>query len=293
MRLMGGLGNQMFQYAAGKALAMSYNNELIVDTSFYKEKMVLNTKRFFELNSFTFEENAASQIFNQKYKIISFPIFTKVLILTRNHYGKINFMNKIDYRNMLFKKDFFSIPDNTYLVGYWQSEKYFRNIRNIIIQDYTLRDELRDFPIELSNFITQENTVSLHFRFGDYLRDRKTKKVHGVLDINYYKRAIELIRKKVKNPEFLVFTDEVDWFKSNLDLNIDYKIISGKFNLNNAQEMIAMSLCKHNIIANSSFSWWGAWLNKNPDKIVIAPKKWFNNPNVNTMDLIPNDWVLL
>lgn len=298
-KLKGGLGNQMFQYAAGRALAAYYQTLLCIDDSFYKNKRIFETNRFYELDSFDIYANSSLLPLDTYSKALKFHL-PNLLIMRINslikggmNKRKIYLHKKVREKFFHFDEDFNNYGEYVVLDGYWQSEKYFKNFRNAILQEFSLRQELKDFPIELTNLIAQDNTVSLHFRFGDYLRDNKTKKIHGVLDISYYKRAIELIRKKVKNPEFLVFTDEVDWFTSNLDLNINYKIISGKFNLNNAQEMIAMSQCKHNVIANSSFSWWGAWLNKNPDKIVIAPQKWFNYSKINTKDLIPNEWILI
>jgi len=140
--------------------------------------------------------------------------------------------------------------------------------------------------------IKEKNSVSLHIRRGDYLTMQKAIDTIGVCPLDYYDKAIREITRKIKNPTFFIFSDDINWVKENLKTNSPTIFVSGG-KLKDYEELILMSKCKHNIIANSSFSWWGAWLNNNPNKIVIAPKKWFKDTSKNTRDLIPESWLKL
>ncbi len=162
------------------------------------------------------------------------------------------------------------------LEGYFQSEKYFKDIRLILLKDFTLKKKTKNF-LKFEKLITGVSSVSIHVRHGDYVERKITGKYHGILGLDYYRQAIELIRKKIKTPRFFVFSDD--------------PTISDFSGLTNPEELILMSFCKHNIIANSSFSWWAAWLNKNPSKIVIAPKKWFRTKT--DSEIIPQGWIMV
>lgn len=143
--------------------------------------------------------------------------------------------------------------------------------------------------------ITQTNSVSIHVRRGDYYNNESAFKIHGnITTKKYYENALEFIKEKVKNPVFFVFSDEFEWVKKNLYFFSNYgevHIIDWNKGFDSYIDLQLMSNCKHNIIANSSFSWWAAWLNKNKNKIVISPKKWVNNINENKIDIIPNNWI--
>ena len=133
--------------------------------------------------------------------------------------------------------------------------------------------------------------VSLHIRRGDYVSNPVTNNYHGTCSLAYYKKAVLLLKEKIENPSFFIFSDDLLWARENLDFINDMTFIDLDKSIPDHEEMHLMSQCKHNIIANSSFSWWGAWLNENSDKIVIAPKKWFSDNTINTEDLIPAKWM--
>lgn len=140
--------------------------------------------------------------------------------------------------------------------------------------------------------IKDTESVSIHFRRGDYV----TNKSYLVLDLKYYYNAVELIRSKLKNPNFYIFSDDIDWVKRNFKNKLKSKITFQDCNLSNIEDLMLMSNCKHNIIANSTFSWWGAWLNKNLDKIVIAPSKFFKDDIYNTnlkSTYYPQNWIII
>jgi hypothetical protein len=244
-KLQGGLGNQLFQWAVTRYLSVKYNTD-------YK----------FELFYF---QSMAWELELNKFKNINIEEYIEPTTL------------KLVTDDFNFKE----IEDNSFLNGYWQSEKYFSEIDSLIREDLKVDDNLKNYIINKYPILT-ENTVSLHVRRGDYI---KSNNFHPIQSVEYYKKAYEIINDKSIN--VLVFSDDINWCKQNIKFdNITY--IEGEQNIT---DMYIMSLCKHNIIANSSFSWWGAWLNSNENKKVIAPINWFG-PQVNlyTGDIIPKKW---
>jgi hypothetical protein len=187
---------------------------------------------------------------------------------------------------------FFDLSQDCYLHGYWQSELYFKSFERIIREDFTFREPLDERNSILAAEIHRTSSVSLHVRRGDYISDNKTSNIMGVCSLKYYQDAIKYISQKIDNPVFYIFSDDIEWVKR--ELIISFPCVYIDFNQQSVsyKDMQLMSLCKCNIIANSSFSWWGAWLNINPEKIVIAPNSWFCN-GTNDQDLIPYNWLRL
>lgn len=290
VKLMGGLGNQMFQYAAGRALAHRHNAALKFDMSFLHGSQENDTPRHFMLDTFNISaECALSMEIPYLGANPSFYQQCKSIYLRRLHKCCTNVL--IDYDHRL-NDSFFSAPDNSYLEGYWQSEKYFIAHAKTIRNDFTPLGEPEDVNRQLSLFMEKTNSVSIHIRRGDYVNNPRINSVHGVCSLEYYQHCVKNISAHVDNPEYFVFSDEPDWVKKHLQLDGKVTVVD-----NNTPEMPVwdlwlMSKCKHNIIANSSFSWWGAWLNSNPDKIVFAPKQWFSDGNVQP-NIIPEQWRLL
>jgi hypothetical protein len=258
IKIKGGLGNQMFQYAYGRNLMITKNKNIIFNISFF-DKNKKDTNRFFLLNNFKLNNSVS---FDNKRETIISNIIKQI-------YSKI-----------------------TGNYGFYQSEKYFKDIENIIREEFTLKNPLRDTSKKWEeNIDLSPISVSIHIRRGDYVSNPKTNKYHGLCDVEYYKKAIELLENKIgKEFEIFVFSDDIDWAKNNLSFNQKTDFVSSP-EIPDYEEMYLMSLCKHNIIANSTFSWWGAWLNKNPDKIVIAPEKWNNKYKKEYKDLIPPGWI--
>jgi len=199
--------------------------------------------------------------------------------------------HKIQQKDIHNIRQFLALPDHSYLEGYWGSEKYFKDIENIIRKEFTLKDKPDAINQKMISRIKNCDSVSIHIRRGDYIFDEKTNKYHGVCNLDYYLKAIALVAKKVKKPYFFIFSDDIRWAKQNLHLKFPCVYVNHNIGKKDYEDLRLMSNCCHNIIANSSFSWWGAWLNKNKDKIVIAPKKWFTDKSINTKDLIPKQWL--
>lgn len=276
----------MFQYAAGRRVAYVNNTSLKLDITGYENQVGI-TPRKYVLNIFNIQKNFASESEINKLKKNS-SLLQKVL-------KKLNpaFANKSYFREKghNFDPDILKIDDNFYLEGYWSSEKYFKDIEGIIRKEFTFKDNPSIANQKIINSIKSCNSVSIHIRRGDYVFDERTNKYHGFCDLDYYLRAVTLIAKRVENPHFFVFSDDTDWAKQNLRLKFPCIYVNHNTGKKDYEDMRLMSKCKHNIIANSSFSWWGAWLNQNPNKIVITPKRWFRDKSINTKDLIPQSWV--
>ena len=275
-KIQGGIGNQLFQYAAGKQLAISNNTELHLDTSWYDS---IDPKyRKFELEKFNISAKIASKNESSKFKY-SFLNRWKMIIQGKHRWEEKHF--HFDSKRQRAK-------NNTYLSGYWQSEKYFARITDILKKEFTLKKPL---PKELDSLLVSirtSNSVSVHIRRGDYL----SPQFHGIYtscDSEYYKSALSFIKTSVDSPRFFIFSDDIMWAKT-LYFPENTTFITSDFGLQNYEELVIMSECKHNITANSTFSWWGAWLNKNPQKIVITPEKWFLDKNKDEADLIPPTW---
>lgn len=289
VKMSGGLGNQMFQFAAGLALSIKKKTFLALDLSSYKLNEHHNG---FELSTifrgFVFREATESEIkvligpiFNFKF-LWMFKLEEKVRKLSKNYISEVDFN---------FKEDFFDLPDNIFLEGYWQSYLYFYNYSNQIKKVYSFPKFYDHVNISTKKkILSSGNSVSIHFRRGDYVYDSKTNSYHGVCDFKYYKQAINFFVKKKLSLTFFIFSDDIAWVKKNLDLNkINHVYVNHNSGETSFNDMSLMSLCDHNIIANSTFSWWGAWLNSNPKKIVVYPKKWFADKDAVT--LCPPDWI--
>jgi hypothetical protein len=282
VELTGGLGNQMFQYAAGRRLALHHKTILKLKFIYYPE----DTKRWYSLGCFNIKENFATDKEINKIRKIPETKIEKLIYLL-NPFSKDRLIKEKDFH---FDENILNTPDDVLLDGYWQSEKYFKDIEDIIRQEFSLKNQSGHIYKEFLKSIANTNSVSVHFRRKDYVEDKKTREYHGICSLEYYYTAIKKIGETIKNPHFFIFSDDIEWPRNNLKLNYPLTFVSDN-NLTDCQELILMSKCKNHIIANSSFSWWGAWLSDNPKKIVIAPKKWFNDPSINTKDLIPEIWI--
>lgn len=292
VQLNGGLGNQMFQYACGKALAYKHQTELLLDTSGLINNKTGITFRSFELGIFkiNIQEAATNDIKRLKpllYRIVNVLTFKMGFrgIQTSRYFIEKNF-----YYNESIDK----IGKYCYINGYWQSYRYFQHIDKIIHDEFKFPEIVDIVNSEEFIKINKENSISLHIRRSDFVNN-KHHDIHGTCSIEYYRKAVEYVATKISSPFFFIFSDDMEWARANLNLNFPCEFVSGNIGKQSYIDMQLMSHCKHNIIANSSFSWWGAWLNPNPNKIVVAPKQWFADEKMNsqTNDLIPETWIKL
>lgn len=288
-KLSGGLGNQMFQYAFGRRLSLKNNTPLKLDVS--ELSMPLKgeyTPREYGLNVFSINASIAQEDELKKY---SKTKFEKIIDFSLLHLP-IN-INKLYVREPYFHffKRALKAPKDSYLDGYWQSEKYFTEIRNTLLNDYSLSAEVSEKTAQLAKEIQNCNSVSIHVRRGDYISIASNSGLYEVCDVKYFMTAMDKISAVISNPKFYIFSDDSEWFRQNVKTNYLVEFVTHNSGKDSFQDIYLMSLCKHNIIANSSFSWWGAWLNKNPQKCVIAPERWFKSNSKDSRDLIPETWI--
>ncbi|MDR3706244.1 MAG: alpha-1,2-fucosyltransferase [Paludibacteraceae bacterium] len=287
VRINCGLGNQMFQYAFYRMLKEIDNNTKL-DISEFKYRKHHNG---YELESiFNINPCYATKKECDKIADISKSLFDEIrrdfLKIKKNSMGNLIYeSNYSPHFNPILLQE-----KNTYFIGYWQTEKYFQPISKIIRKEFSFKKEIDPSNLLIKKQILNTNSVSIHIRRGDYLKKQRFENLGSVCNIDYYNRAIEQIKLKIESPHFFIFSDDMDWVKGNLKIpNLTYVDLNhGK---DSYKDMQLMSLCKHNIITNSSFSWWGAWLNANPQKTVIAPNIWFRD--VAMIDIIPETWTRL
>lgn len=284
--LSGGLGNQMFQYAAAKALAKRLEASFVVDL-YALTKNSRMTQRPYGLDIFNIEVEKVSSL-KGKYLIKGRPFVQK----HRCFFQKFGFLT--DTYAILYQPVFETIKGNLTLSGYFQNERYFKDIEAEIRKDFTFRHPLKENNEVLAQQLKNSQSVSIHIRRGDYVQNTTAKPNFITCGKSYYERAIRHILTKVENPQFYIFSDDFEWVKENLNFeNQPVSYIDWNRGKESYIDLQLMSLCKHNIIANSSFSWWGAWLNLNTEKIVICPDRWFQDEYKNTLldDFYPTGWI--
>lgn len=292
--IFGGLGNQMFQYATAKALAKRLGVELKLDIQHVNDRHYRKdfTYKNYELCVFEIKEQIATieevrgyipNLWNTNKFILQLYRLKRIIKGRRLYHEKQKFT---------VERRIFSIKNNTYLYGYFQSAGYFEHIREDLLSAFKLNYSPNKENSLLISQINTENSVSIHIRRGDYIQS-----IFAILDMdNYYQKAIQLICEQVVSPSFYIFTNDYDWAFDNFEhLPIKKRIVQiNKTEEEAHMDMILMSHCKHNICANSSFSWWGAWLNQHSEKIVIAPQLWLREQEENigaANGLIPEKWI--
>jgi hypothetical protein len=298
--LTGGIGNQLFQYAAARSLAHKNNVQLKLSINRLKYNWYYN----YCLQPFNIEENFISA--GKEKKLLK----ANQISLLKEIVGGFN-------------KNFFEQKDNLYLKGYWQSEKYFKDIGPLIRKEFTFKSKPSGKNEDVAGLIQNSESIAIHVRRGDYVTiDTAVKKYGGICDLDYYQKCVDYLSAKVKNPVVFIFSNDPKWVKENLKLNAEAVYVTHnstrkhfKFENNylfrnslilfknfivdkSYEDFRLMSLCKHFIIANSSFSWWGAWLGNHPGKIVCAPSRWINAipdkikiADAEYKDLIPESWI--
>lgn len=284
-KLNGGFGNQMFQYAIARNLAEINRTEIKLDITAFKTYNC----RIYELSNYNIIENFANynEINQIKKNKVRLDFYIKKLL-----HRSLNQVNHyyIEKKEFSCDHEIFSLRGNIYLEGYWQTEKYFKNIENIIRDEFTIKTAPDEENNAILDKIKNSNAVALHVRRGDYITDPLTNRYHGVCDLDYYNKCIKILSKRIDNPHFFVFSDNSEWTKKNLRIKFPHDNVLHNGPEKGYEDIRLMSKCQHFIIANSSFSWWGAWLSHNLNKIVLAPKRWLRT-DIETKDLIPNKWM--
>lgn len=286
VRLIGGLGNQMFQYATARAISLRNRSTIKLDVSFLKN----NPKRSYALNHFNIIEEFASQeevdsfrgsmirkVAGRIFRMVPYfrPSRMKTIALERTH-G--------------FDPSVLDLPGNIYLVGYWSQWKYFIDVEQMIRQDFRFKSDLDSMNLSVAEEIHATSSVSVHVRRGDYVNDPNIIGFYEICSVPYYLAAVKAICREVQNPHFFMFSDDPEWVQENIKLDWPCTYVTHNVGNSDHEDMRLMSMCKHHIIANSSFSWWGAWLGQSPDKIVYAPERWFTSDEMNSTIHLCEGW---
>lgn len=292
VKIFGGLGNQMFQYAAARSLSIRHSTELKLDVREFENYGL----RQYGLNHLNIKESFATK--QEVEKLLGENKCKLVKLLQSLRMSKL--AQKIKLNNCLleeeesFSEAFYEAQNNIYLKGYWQSEKYFLGIKDILKQEMLPKKTQSFKEIEMARLIERTNSASIHFRRTDYITNPIVNQRHGVCELSYYLKAVETLAAKLRDPHFFIFSDDPTWVKQNFNIDFPTTFVSRDLLFHDYEEMYLMSRCKHNIIANSSFSWWGAWLNDNPRKNVVAPGKWYQGNTVFKIEnLIPAEWIVI
>ncbi len=278
IQLQGGLGNQMFQYAYGRSLAIDRRQDLILDLSFLNDRKPRQnfTYREFELSCFRINAEVIDKL----------PLWVKLKNQSPSRLSKLIPGQIITERKYSVSTVQFNHSKNIYLSGLWQSPKYFMHNWDYIKNDFRLLKQISTESKAIQQQIKQSNAVSIHVRRGDYLG----KPLHHVCPPEYYQNAILTIEAIVKDPVYFIFSDDIQWCRDNLKFISDHLFVD-QAGRPHYEDMLLMSQCHHNIIANSTYSWWGTWLNEHKDKLVYYPYKWFNKSGWEIDDLIPENWI--
>jgi hypothetical protein len=282
VRLRGGLGNQMFQYALGRRLSLERNVPLKLDAS----PMEADSLRNFALHGFRIQ--AAMAAATELPGLLRWPprLVRKLAWLGRVS-GRMSLIFESGFR---FDPAVLEAPGAVCLDGYWQSERYFDKYSDQIRSDFQLLNPIGADRQASVALIRNTTAVSVHVRRGDYVTNPVTNSVHGTCTPDWYENAMSRMADAVASPTFFVFSDDPDWARDNLPSRWPCHFVEPRPDGRDFEDMHLMALCRHHILANSSFSWWGAWLNPDLGKRVIAPLRWFNDGLIDTRDLVPERW---
>ncbi len=288
MRLKGGMGNQMFQYALGLQLAKVLDTELQIDLS----SLLDRSKGEFVYRDYDLP------IFNVQNQFVINPTLLRTIYrpkISRITKSVRQYLNRgkifIKEQHFHFQPSLLSNPtDNAIYEGWFQSYRYFENIESNIRKTFTFKQPILEKSTVLHQRIKASNAVCLNVRRTDFLKVATLNTTNKA----YFLKAVDYIATKIERPVFFIFSDDVEWCRENLRLNYPVEVVGHEHKGERfGNYMQLMMACKHFIIPNSSFAWWAVWLNENPTKKVVAPKNWFADPSINTADLIPSDWVRL
>ena len=279
-RLHGGLGNQLFQYAAGRAVALRTGAELLLDTRQYTPKNPFQ----YDLGHFAIQARVAAEaeLPPARNRPLAYAWWRK--------FGRSpRFVRE---QGLGYNAPIATLGADCYLHGYFQSQRYFEDIAPTLWSELSFREPISGDNARMGERIGSGPSVSMHIRRGDYVTNAKAQAAHGSTDLAYYQRALDTVRSQSgQDPVVYLFSNDPDWVRDNIKLDAELVPVAINDGKTAHEDLRLMSLCGHNIIANSTFSWWGAWLNPAHDKIVVAPAQWFADPKLSNPDITPPGWL--
>lgn len=279
--LSGGLGNQMFQYAAGRSLAVRLGVPLVLDLSWFGGQ----AERQFALAPFRIEAMQRSlcswlpprsRALTSRFFRRWLPRIMDVPVWREPHFH--------------YSTEFATMSGPVFLEGYWQSERFFREIRSLLLREFVLWESLPTACAKLLDEINKCDAICIHVRRGDYLSNPVAAKVHGTCTVGYYRSGIGELCQGLTSPHCFVFSDDPDWVRAFLAFDCPMTVVDLNGSKDAHLDLVLMAACRHFLIANSSLSWWGAWLGTHAEKRVIAPRRWFLTLDKDTRDLLPESW---
>lgn len=274
----------MFQYAVARSLSLRLGEELVLDPHWFSHQLPGETVRPLELTRYPVRQRLATPQEQRKWRVLR-SRWNRFL-------GPLRPMTLLRETPGAYNASISRARPDTYLFGFWQSEKYFKDIRTNLLEELSPVAPPSPQDAEVLASIERGDAISVHIRRGDYVSSSSAAAFHGVCSMDYYERAIEHVARQLAKPVLYIFSDDPDWTRQNLKSPYPSHYVNHNSPADAFQDLRLMSHCKHHVIANSSFSWWGAWLATSPDKIVVAPRNWFLS-GLPTTDLIPHDWVRL
>lgn len=282
VQLAGGLGNQLFQYATGRRLAQKQGTTLKVDPA---RLLALGDRRY-RLDCLRTRARVA-----RPWEVRPITGATQSHGWRRRVWHLANLRRGRVYSEPHFQFDprVLELDGTVYLAGYWQSERYFADIVSLLRSELELRHPPSAASLRLASAMAVVASVSVHFRRGDYVANPVVNQVHGDCSLGYYHAAIQALATTEERPHFFVFSDDMAWAKRQFATHLPVTFVDHNRDREH-EDLWLMRQCRHHIIANSSFSWWGAWLAEHPAKRVFAPKRWFRDPSINVADLLPAAW---
>lgn len=274
VKYIGGLGNQMFIYAFSVALRETFRQEILVDTHYYKSRNFHNGLEIERIFGIHLTEAKLSDKLKMSWYFPNYWIDYHLL-------GKLPALKNTvkELPGQKVNLELLEDSSDKFYDGYWQSYQYFDSCRDVILKEFSFPNFSKEdkFNFELNEILkNEENSVGIHIRRGDYLKNWKYR---GLCGIDYYQKAIAYILEHIKSPKFFLFSDDIDWVKENISpllKGYDVNFVNWNHSINSYKDMQLMAMCKNLIIANSSFSWWAAYLNQN-NPIVVAPEQWINS----------------
>jgi hypothetical protein len=270
-RLIGGLGNQLFQYAMGRSLSLLNDTQLLLDVTAFENGYKL---RRYSLEHFSVSACTLSGSHLQEFTSSRFATVSEASM-------------RFDGDRYLRKYE-----GNVFLSGYWQSEMYFKHIGSLLRNEIKVASDLTGRNLAVSKLISATTSVSVHIRRGDYT-NAQVQAVHGLSSMEYYKMALDYILSRIEGVTLFVFSDDMEWTRANFISKAPIHFVDHNSAEKDFEDLRLMSTCQHHIIANSTFSWWGAWLNPTKDKIVVAPRQWFATSSLDDRDIVPEEWIRL
>ena len=281
--LRGGLGNQIFEYAAGRSLALRHGTELALDVS---ELGRASTSRRPELDCFEIDAPIVGRV--HSWEELDGPRSLRARLARRGRRHRPGSLRILRQKGLEFQPAYFDAPDDTHLLGFWQSERYFVEHAEAIRRDLRFRRAPTGPLARLLDEIAVRPSVSVHVRRGDYVSDPVATAFHGVLAGDYYGRALARVAE-LEDVHAFVFSDDLAWCRQHLQLAVPASFVD--VGAAPADDLRLMAACKHHVIANSSFSWWGAWLGRADGGVVVAPRAWVADPTVDTSHVVPDRWI--